>query len=279
MAEEVKWTEAKTYADAPHQYVLRHNYPELFAKFRALIRNEGVIKLFSLRGHSYNCRYYFPGDGFRYWIMDNVLNRCPEDQTYGQQINVTRDIKIKWRGPFGWPKFEGDLPSIPKVRGVYLWTVEYQNGYLIYVAGFTRRPMPERFREHTRNYMSGMYFVLDIGAMQRGVRKEVWPGFWTGKRSRKQQAEYHKRQTEIQDAARKQLEGFRVFVAKIGTEPRILERLEAAIMGNLSKQPAPFCDIPDPGMHLAPRWESETPITIHNKYPVTLHGLPSRLII
>jgi hypothetical protein len=85
MAEEVKWTEAKTYQDAPHQYVLQHKCPELFSKFRTLIREEGVIKLFSLRGHSYNCRYYFPGDGFRYWIMDNVLNRCPEDQTYGQQ--------------------------------------------------------------------------------------------------------------------------------------------------------------------------------------------------
>jgi hypothetical protein len=151
---------------------------------------------------------------------------------------VTRNIK--WIGPFGWPKFEGDLPPVPKVpAGVYIWAVEYKKGYLIYAAGITTRPIRQRLLAHGRNYMSGMYFVLDIGAMQTGVRKEVWPGFWTGERSRKKQAEYRQRQTEIQDAAYKQLKGFRVFVAKIGTKRRILERLESAIMENLYMQSAP----------------------------------------
>ena len=90
--------------------------------------------------------------------------------------------KIEWDGPFGWPKFEGDLPSIPERPGVYLETVEYQNGYLIYAAGITRRPMPKRFREHTGEYMNGIYNVLDIVAMKAGFRKEVWHGFWMAKK-------------------------------------------------------------------------------------------------
>lgn len=165
------------------------------------------------------------------------------------------------------------------MSGVYLLTVEYQNGYLIYAAGITTRPIRQRLLAHGRNYMSGMYFVLDVAALHAGVRKEVWPGFWTGKRSRKKLAEYHERQTEIQEAARKQLDAFRVFVTKIGTKRRIFERLESAIMKNLYRQPVPFCDIPDQGMWLAQLMKSEAPITIHNKCPVTLHGLPSRLII
>jgi len=58
-------------------------------------------------------------------------------------------------------------------------------------------------------------------------------------------------QSIILVAARKQLAGFRIFTANIGTERRILERLEAAIMHALDKQPMPLCDIPDKGMMLA----------------------------
>jgi|ERR1035441_1642971 hypothetical protein len=193
---------------------------------------------------------------------------------------MSPQIDVEWLGPFGWPKFKSNLPSIPNVPGVYLWTVEYQDGYIIYAAGITRRPMPQRFREHTREYMNGTYNVLDIAAMKVGFRKEVWHGFWMKKkRPREKLAEYKKRQLQIQEAVRKQLGGFRIFTANIGTKPRILERLEAAIMENLYKQPMPLCDIPDRGMMLAPRRNSEIPIIINNQCSVMLHGLPACLEI
>ena len=196
-----------------------------------------------------------------------------------KEINLN-GFEVEWLGPFGWPKFEGDLRSIPKKPGVYLLTVEYQSGYLIYAAGITRRPMPKRFREHTREYRNGIYNVLDIVAMNAGFRRQVWHGFWmTKKRSREKLAEYNERQIEIQKAVSKQLAGFRIFVANIGTKPRILERLEAAIMENLYKQPMPLCDIPDKGMMLAPRWKSEIPIVVKNECSVALYGLPACLEI
>jgi hypothetical protein len=188
--------------------------------------------------------------------------------------------KIEWDGPFGWPKFEGDLPSIPERPGVYLETVEYQNGYLIYAAGITRRPMPKRFREHTGEYMNGIYNVLDIVAMKAGFRKVVWHGFWMAKkRPREKLAEYKKLQPTIQDAVRQQLSGFRIFAADIGTAPRILERLEAAIMECLYKQPMPLCDVPDRGMRLTPRRKQEIPIVVKNKCESKLYGLPAYLEI
>ena len=189
-------------------------------------------------------------------------------------------LDIEWRGPFGWPKFEDKLEVLPKISGVYLLTVEYQNGYLIYAAGITRRPMPNRFREHTREYMNGVYNVLDIATMKSGFRKEVWHGFWMSKnRPREKVIEFKKRQREIQDAVRKQLAGFRIFVGTIGNKPRLLERLEAAIMDNLYKQPMPLCDVPDKGMMLAPRWKSENPIVVKNNCPVLIFGLPTYLAI
>ncbi len=89
-------------------------------------------------------------------------------------------IEVTWDGPYGWPAFESEngLPPIPKISGVvYLQTFKYQGRYLIYAAGLTRRPVPTRFREHTRKYMNGEYNVLDIAAAQQGIRKEIWHGW------------------------------------------------------------------------------------------------------
>ena len=188
--------------------------------------------------------------------------------------------EIEWHGPFGWPKYEGKLKPVPKIPGVYLLTVEYQTGYLIYAAGITRRTMPKRFREHTREYMNGIYNVLDIAAMQAGFRKEIWHAFWMTKiLPREKLAEYEERKPEIQKAVRNQLFGFRIFAANIGTKPRILERLEAAIMETLYNQPMPLCDVPDKGMMLAPCRETEVPIVVRNKASQALYGLPACLEI
>jgi hypothetical protein len=112
---------------------------------------------------------------------------------------------------------------------------------------------------NTREYLNGTYNVLDITAMQAGFRKEVWHGFWmTKQRPQAKLAEYKERQPEIQKAVRKQLAGFLIFTAAIGTRPRILERLEAAIMEALYKQPMPLCDIPDRGMMARPALEIGT---------------------
>jgi len=183
------------------------------------------------------------------------------------------EIEIVWTGPYGWPKFESanDLPDIPKHPGVYLQCVEYRGGFLVYAAGITRRTVPIRFREHTRKYMSGEYNVLDVSSMRQGVRKEVWHGWgWTTEK----RTAFEERTTEIIEAVKNQLAGFRIFVAETGVAPRFLERIEAAIMMHLYRQPSPFCDIPDKGMMLAPRWPDEQPITVKNVCDATLHTLP-----
>ncbi len=181
-------------------------------------------------------------------------------------------IEVTWNGPYGWPEFEvnSHLPAIPKVPGVYLQTFEYQSGYLIYAAGITRRAIPIRFKEHTRKYMNGEYNVLDISAVQQGVRKEIWHGWDYARRHRE---EFEEQRSIILDAVQKQLAGFRIFVTDI-EEPRVLERIEASVMNNLYKQQSPVCDIPDRGMRLAPRLPSEKSIVVKNNCNVLLHGLP-----
>lgn len=186
-------------------------------------------------------------------------------------------IEVVWKGPYGWPGFENEnnLHPIPNIPGVYLQTFEYQGGYLIYAAGFTCRTVPIRLKEHTRKYMKGKYNVLDINAAQQGIRTEVWHGW---RYARKHREEFEKRKFII-DAVRRQLAGFRIFVANVGTQRRMLERLEASIMNKLYQERPPFCDIPDKGMRLYPRRESEPVIMVKNKCGATLYGLPEHLEI
>lgn len=194
------------------------------------------------------------------------------------------EIQLIWQGPFAWPKFYSasaapfDLVPVDGC-GIYLWTVEYRDGFLIYAAGITRRTFQERFREHTRAYLSGVYTIFDVVALQQGIRTELWHGFWMKKRSKEKQKEYESRRDEIVEAARKQLSAFRIFVAQADPKPRILERLEASIMNALYTSTGSISEIPDRGMMLAPRWQSEQPIIARNIAPVKLYGLPKHLTI
>ena len=189
-----------------------------------------------------------------------------------------RTLEAIWTGPYSWPGFEAEngLPPLPQKSGLYLQTVEYDAGYLIYAAGLTRRPVAQRMREHTRKYTSGDYNVLSLAEMQRGIRKEVWHGWnWTPEK----RVKFENNRATIVAAAREQMAGFRLFVADIGVEPRLLERLEAAVMNTLYQQSPPLCEIPDKGMMLAPRRKSEDILVVHNQREVRLHGLPDQLEI
>ena len=192
--------------------------------------------------------------------------------------DLSGKIKVAWKGPFSWPGYEEEnrLPPIPGIPGLYLMTFEYMNGYLIHVAGLTRRPVPSRFNEHTKEYMNGKYNVLDLASAEKGIRKEIWHGWGYAREHRE---EFEEQKELIIEAVRKELSGLRIFVGDIGTAPRLLERLEASIMNHLGKQPSPFCDIPDTGMQLAPRWKNEEPLVIENITEVKLHGLPKYLEI
>jgi hypothetical protein len=110
----------------------------------------------------------------------------------------------------------------------------------------TYPPLPER-----------RYTVSDVAQLKSGVRSEIWHGWgWTVAK----RAEFAMRRSEIEEAALRQLAACRVFVTNVDPQGRVPERLEAAIVNSLCAAPAPFCDVPDKGMMLAPKWDSEEPI-------------------
>ena len=203
-----------------------------------------------------------------------------------KQTESSETIEVTWRGPFAWPgKAEAnglkDLQNCEysSLCGVYLWTVKYKRGYLIYAAGYTKRPFLTRFREHTRAHREGFFTVFDMETMQAGRRREIWHGFFTKKRPPERDKEFLRRRNEIEEAVENQLSKFRVFLAPLNRETRILKRFEGAIMNSLYEAPTPFSTIPDKGMSLSLRWEAEKPILIRNMSASKLYALPIELEI
>ncbi len=104
----------------------------------------------------------------------------------------------------------------------------------------------------------------------------VTSGMWTRKSTNTPEMKelFLSRRQELEPATERLLCTFRVFFAPLETERRILARIEGAIMNILYSEVVPISSIPDKGMALAPRWETENPLVAKNLFSVHIHGLP-----
>jgi len=195
-------------------------------------------------------------------------------------------IPMTWTGPFSWPGYEdkNHLPAIPSGHGVYIWTAEYKDGYILYLAGYTRAGFLKRLKAHTTCYKKGEYNILDIDDMSNGIRNQIWHGWRERPTSSPQRMqEWLSRQDELQPVIERQLTGYRVFLADLqehqNNTPNVHGRLEGAVMRSLAKQPPPLCDIMDKGMALQFRKKSQDPVLIKNICDHKIHGLPESMTI
>jgi hypothetical protein len=184
--------------------------------------------------------------------------------------------ELEWKGPFSWIGYENqnDLDKLPDIDGIYLWTFEFKDGYLVYCAGITKSTI-KRFRQHSLEYKSGNYTVFNVDEAQQGKRVEIWHG-WSY--AREHRDEFNARKEEILNAVEKQLKAYRIFVAQV-SNARSRARIEAAIMQNIYSSCEPWAELADRGMHLSSRKAEEIPIKIKNISNHKLYGLPESLEI
>lgn len=188
---------------------------------------------------------------------------------------ITKKI-LNWKGPFSWPKFEeyNNQEEMKPTEGVYLWTFEFKECFLIYAAGITNSTK-RRFATHTREYRKGNYTILDIDAAQKGIRKEIWHGWNYAKEN---QDEFIEKKEMILKSIEEQLKSFRIFIAEI-PDKRKRERLEAGIMQNIYISKDFWSELADRGMYLKGRYNSEMPIEIQNCCNHKIYGLKEFLEI
>ena len=74
LIEQTEWTFAKTMPEIPHYYIVRDKLSEgdkkLFDEFEKYIKKNGYSKKFYSKEY-----YYFEIDDYKYWVVENVLNR------------------------------------------------------------------------------------------------------------------------------------------------------------------------------------------------------------
>jgi hypothetical protein len=184
--------------------------------------------------------------------------------------------EIAWQGPFSWTGYENqnNLDTIPDTEGIYLWTFQYNDGYLVYCAGITKSTK-KRFRQHTLEYKSGNYTVFNVNEAEQGRRVEIWHG-WSYARTHRN--EFNDRKEEILNAVENQLKSFRVFVAQV-PDKRERARFESAIMNSIYNSTESWAELADRGMALSKRRKDEIPIVIKNISDIKFYGLPEFLEI
>lgn len=158
---------------------------------------------------------------------------------------------------------------MPDIAGVYLFTFEYKDGYILRSAGNTNS-MKRRFFEHTREYRSGRYTVLDVKSANMGERKEIWHGWDYAKAH---QDEFLRYRDYILKSVENELASYNLFVAEIA-DKRKRERIEFAIVQNAYLSKEPWGDLVDGGMALKGRASYEIPIEIRNMSPYKIYGIP-----
>jgi hypothetical protein len=85
--QDTTWTFAKTYAQTwPHEYIVQEKVDnDLFLKLADHIDRFGQDDYFYK-----NKQKYFEHEGYTYWHMDNIINRCLNKDTYSQREKDNR---------------------------------------------------------------------------------------------------------------------------------------------------------------------------------------------
>lgn len=85
--ESQNWIFAKTYAKTwPHEYIVQEKVDNnLFLKLADHIDTYGYKNYFYKME-----QIYFDYNGYTYWHMDNIINRCDEQETYFRRKQAGR---------------------------------------------------------------------------------------------------------------------------------------------------------------------------------------------
>lgn len=193
-----------------------------------------------------------------------------------KDASLIKTEDVLWHGPFSWIGFEhvNNLKPIPDIAGVYLFTFEYQDGYILRSAGVTNS-MKRRFSQHTQEYRRGNYTVLDVEYAKNGERKEIWHGWEYAKKHRN---EFIENRDLILQFVEKELQAYKIFITEV-PDRRKRERIEFAIMQSIYSSKKPWADLVDHGMALRGRFNDEIPIEVRNICSYKIYGLPEEMEI
>ncbi len=193
---------------------------------------------------------------------------------------MVHELSLQFRGPFSWVD-DGDVPCIftadlGQRAGIYLWTIRYTDGELVYYVGETGRKFSVRMLEHFREHMSGGYHLYEPMEFVKGHKVPLWPGRYdpvykttvTGFLQR-----FARLAPAIEELARL----YRFWLAPLECERRLRERIEAALAEHLYAQPGMIGNFQDRGIRYRGRRANEAVIKVFLQTEIVILGLPDTL--
>jgi len=90
-------------------------------------------------------------------------------------------IKIEFHGPF---KLSGNEAvtlfqnELSHLAGIYLMSIQYEDGYLVYYIGETGQSFYVRLKDHVIQFFGGNYRIYEPEKFKRGEKEILWNGMW-----------------------------------------------------------------------------------------------------
>ncbi|MBI3151809.1 MAG: hypothetical protein HYZ21_06730 [Chloroflexi bacterium] len=195
---------------------------------------------------------------------------------------MRNEYYVEFVGPFSWLGHDGtksifDTPE-GKLSGIYIWSVEIEDGELVYYVGKTNRHYSQRMLEHFKEHLAGFYHINSLEEFKSGKRASLWNGMYLRHKSPKP-AELFKIYPTISSQIIDLAKTYRFFIAALEAERRILERIECALAKHLYKQPGLIGEFQETGLNYRSRLASEQPGIAFFKSSAKILGLPESLEI
>jgi len=153
---------------------------------------------------------------------------------------VAGSLFVKWFGPYCLVgnKDENIFTNLLGERkGVYLLAIPFDGKHLVYYVGETGVSFSQRLLQLIPNYLSGFYRLFNPEEFAEGRKILVWGGMWkSDRKDPKFILDFLKRHSELAPKILRFVEQFRVFLAPIDADKRILERIESEIARSINEQ-------------------------------------------
>jgi len=192
-------------------------------------------------------------------------------------------ISLTWYGPFS---FIGEQEenvftcAVSKKIGIYLFTIPFEGKHLVYYVGETGSFFANRLLQHVQSYLNGFYRVFDPEAFGKGEKILVWGGMWKkDRREPKLICDFIDKQAELAPKILLFLSQFRLFLAPMNEENRIVERIEAEIARSINQQDGIVGRFQDKDIRYRPTRPDEPQFKVAMTFSQQIMGLNQELIV
>jgi hypothetical protein len=196
---------------------------------------------------------------------------------------VTDPLLLQWHGSYSFVESTDEnvfTCSIGKKKGAYLFTIPFDGKYLIYYVGETFASFATRLLQHVQSYLNGFYRVFDPDEFVKGRKVLLWGGMWkTGRRDPRLISDFIKEQAELSSKILQFIEQFKIFLAPIEEDNRVIERIEAEIAKSLNQQDGLIGDFQDNDVRYRLTRTDEQQFRVEMTFPKSIMGLKEELLV